>query len=584
MKGILKHTKAAALLLGGIVGLTSCISDNGVCPDSPDGNDPATPMEVNLRFTLSTTPRDTRASSANHDKETEQAGTSAENFIDLDQLQMMLFDGQQRFLQNLHPVGTPVKNNDGSYDVVVNIKDKYFMDNIKSPGIPFYILALANGPSMGSPWLNAFREETTIEDLCRQMQSTTMTVKPDTYKLLKAGEPDPTFTPQYIPMSGIQYYSVPGNDLAGSTEDNPYVLTQDLNLLRAMAKIEIIDKINYTGRFTDALAESPDRIDKVSIAGHVDMGNLLPLYDQWKGTGITMATQQLTAPCLPADAGYVNPPLFDKDYNKIVGSISDNMLLNFERTAPRAEDNAPVFTCYVYEFQNPATGTSINVTQPPYFNISVKGKQTGGGGSQVYPLRLALYTDGEATDNDYLTELVRNHIYRYEITGIENFKALVTLTVSDWNQVVTNWEYSENIGIANNGSISWIDGTYDYLDQSAASVTLKQNLEAAKCSFTIAQPVNATWRAVFVPIGDTPIDAFAFRLADGSTASSVEGTIDGSQANLEIVPTNAAPPHNYSARLQVIVTLADGRSMNADVCNGQYGQNKFFTIRQNAQL
>lgn len=574
-----------------ITGISSCINDNGDCPDPDNGNEVKSKADIYLSLTLSTNVGGTRA---DHSSEVEQQGTVAENFINLDDLQLLLFDADREFLQNLRPETNPVLNGDGSYDIELHIQDKYFMDNITSPGIRFYILALANSRSMGAPWLTAFRKGapgpdgtqlahgTTIEELCRQMQSTVMTVKPETYKLLEAGNANVTFTPQYMPMSGIQVFNVSSSDLTSTEKGNPFQLLQPLRLLRALAKIEVVDKINYTGQFTDALAALPERIDKIELAGYVNSGNLLPLYSQWYGTGYPgngypLTTNQLTSPCLPTNASYTNPPTYNRIYSDIDWPQNrNNLILDFERSGSRSGDNAPVFSCYVYEFLNPATGTSINVTQPPYLNITVKGG--GASSSLIYTMRLATFTDGESNESSYLTELVRNHIYRYEITALETFKANLTLTVMDWDQETTNWEYTDNIGIAQGGEIQWESGTYQSIDQSQASVLLKQDLSAAQCSFTISQPVNAEWHAIFVPIGDTPAEAFKF---EGASS----GTIDGNEITLKIAPNGLNQSGQvYEARLQIIVTLPDGRSMNADVCNGQYGRNTYFTIRQNYQI
>lgn len=588
-----KNILTWALCLSALAGLGSCIDDRSECPDPDDGNETVSPAEVCLKLRLTANMGGTRA---DHDSETEDAGVPAESYINLDDLQLLLFDADREFLQNLRPQGIPVRKEDGSVDMVLHIQDKYFMDNIGSGGIRFYIMALANSRSMGAPWLAAWRKGgpgpdgkplehgTTIEELCRRLQSTTMTVKPETYKLLEAGKTDVTYTPQYMPMSGIQVYRVSDAELKSSGEDNPFELADPLSLLRALAKIEVVDKINYTGNFTPALENLPERIQKIELAGYVNSGNLLPLYSQWQGTGTgyPVYTQQLTSPCIPEHALFMNPPAFDRDYNKIEG-WNGNMLLDFERSGSRAIDNAPVYSCYVYEFLNPAPGTTVNVTQPPYLNITVKGSGDGSA-SKIYTMRLASYTDGETTDADYLTELVRNHIYRYEITALENFKANLTLTVMDWEAKTIEWQYTENVGVDQAGAIRWTYGTYLSMNQDDAYVILKDDLSAAQCYFTISQPINAEWRAMFVPIGDTPADAFLFQTADGKV-SSTSGTIDGNRITLNIVPKDVnISGQQYQARLQIIVTLPSGTSMNADVCAGRYGENKYFTVRQNFQL
>ena len=580
----LKNNINAAVCLIAMWASVSCVNESEPCPDvSHDADNPA---EVTCRLTVVTKNIGSRA---DHTNETEEPGVSPESYIDFDDLQLMLFNTGRFFVQYLTPQNI-VDNGDGSYDIDLHIQDHDFMSLVNGQdNIRFYILALANGRSLGSPWLNAFpagapdadgsirAEGTPLTSLMNTAQSTTMTVLPETYRLLGAGSPDVTFTPQYMPMSGIQTFNVPTASLKASTADSPFDLEGQLSLLRALAKIEIVDHINYLGSFDESLKDSPDRIDKIELAGYVNKGNLLPSYASWQtSTGsINLATSQLTSPWLPENASYINPPIFNEDFNNIVGWTSNDRL-QFVRSGETA-DGAPVYSCYVYEYLNPAPGTSVNVTQPPYLCVTLND-------TRVYTMRLATYADGESTDTDYLTELVRNHIYRYQINSVTDFRANLTLDVLDWDSETTTWMYSDNIGIAEGGEIEWTPGTYQMLDQSAASVLLKQDMSPAQCKFTIATPTDAMWRAIFIPIGDTPSDAFAFRLADGSTSDFAEGELNGNEVTLEIIPTDATPQFAYSARLQIIVTLGDGRSMNADVLNGAYGDYKFFTIKQNPQL
>lgn len=562
----------------------SCVNESEPCPE--DISKTETPADVSCRLTISTKAGGTRA---DHDNETDEPGIDPENYIDIDDLQLMLFSEGRNFIQYLIPEKI-YKNSDGSYDLDIRIQDYHFMTIVNSLKdtdiIRFYILALANGCSLGSPWLNAFPAGspnpdgtfrvtgTPLRDLMGAAQSTTMTVTPVTSRLLGAGKEGIDFQPQYMPMSGIQTFEIRKAALKATTPEQPFDLDRDLRLLRALAKIEVIDHINYIGQFNNTIASSPDRINRIELAGYVNKGNLLPSYTAWQGGTNLWSTDQLTSPWLPKNAIYNNPPAFNEIYSNITG-WNENMRLDFERDGSAA-DGAPIYSCYVYEYLNPADGTNVTVSQPPYLCVTL-------GDNRVFTMRLAAYDDGEATED--LTELVRNHIYRYQINSVTDFKANLTLRVIDWDAETTVWDYNDNIGIAEGSEIDWTPNTYQSINAAEASVLLKQDMSPAQCKFTIAQPTNATWRAVFLPIAPTPPGAFAFRLSDGSTADYAEGILDGKEITLDIVPTDAAPPFNYSARLQIIVTLGDGRSMNADVLQGRYGDgNKFFTIKQNSQL
>ena len=63
----------------------------------------------------------------------------------------------------------------------------------------------------------------------------------------------------------------------------------------------------------------------------------------------------------------------------------------------------------------------VPATQQPYFRVTIRGHSENGVvvvEPMVLPVRMAKYINGTATSADNFPQLLRNHIYRFEISGI----------------------------------------------------------------------------------------------------------------------------------------------------------------------
>lgn len=393
------------------VSLVSCVGDsNKLCPDEPDPD--VRPVGVSMRFDISSG-RGSVSRAA--DIEGEMPGTSAEDDIDTRKMQFLLFDNEQRFLQNLTPEVTAEKES-GRYTALVTFKEPY-IEQATSGNVTFYIMALANGSYMGASWAGATREITTIADLCAARQNTVLTVKPNFFNLTNSGPYS-----QKFPMAGLQHFTVSVEALKASTYEKPVDLSAGtsgrmLNMLRALAKIEVIDKVNYEGDYEEKYENEPWRIDKAELVGYTASGNQLPLYSQWSRNVDRPETQQVVASSVPAGARYIEPPVFSADNDDLVNFVNGNMLTDmfydYEATIARA-DKAPVNSVYIYEFSNPSTESAT--VQSPFVRITTLGDPNSPGSSVVLPFRLGEYEDGKCVSE--LNEILRNHIYRYEVTQI----------------------------------------------------------------------------------------------------------------------------------------------------------------------
>ena len=118
-----------------------------------------------------------------------------------------------------------------------------------------------------------------------------------------------------------------------------------------------------------------------------------------------------------------------------------------------------------------------------------------------------------------------------------------------------------------------------------AQAVFRNDKADIKAQFTLAEPVNATWRAVFI-YEKGKLGAFRFVDKDGNEVETISGEIDGTTPASLIIRTKDTPREDDNvARLQIIVTMADGRTVTANVLTGgNYGKNTYFTIIQNRQL
>ncbi len=358
----------------------------------------------------------------------DQIGTIPENYLDVNDVRMLLFDKDQNFLSDFTPkASVVVRNADFTiYDVRAKLDDPYFVDKINENGtepIEFYILVLANYSNWGIS-LPPLQTGLAMTDMFAS--ATTMTILPDSEKLLNAVT-DPE-NRQLFPMAGLQRFSINGINLLGTTESTPFNISnatdgKEVNLLRSLTKIEVIDKVNIGDNevFTEDDKDNPLRIEKVELDGYMTRGTLIPEMGQWNRNA-TFETQQVIAPTVPNLAEYMLPPVLNiNDPNNPFGpnngftGYNVNLVYD-ERATMLREDKCPVYSGYVFEYSQAAL-VGVDTTQQPYMRVTTKGSDSEEEPmeSLLLPLRLADYSENPPVNVPFL---LRNHIYRYEIVGI----------------------------------------------------------------------------------------------------------------------------------------------------------------------
>ena len=233
---------------------------------------------------------------------------------------------------------------------------------------------------------------------------------------------------EYIPMAGLQQFTLPqgafngNNGPEGFVELSPENGNKDINMLRALAKIEVIDQIDLTDNLANAPAGRVS-VEKVELLGYCATGTVLPAYGQWNRNGV-LETQQVEAPTMASSLAYRAP---NSDY---LATNQNNALIDFhqDKNATKSrEDGCQVFSVYTTEYSLAAIGDAVR----PYVRVTVQDPNGGNQGSRLYQLRLANYAGGTAEDD--IDFLLRNHIYRYEITSVSS-SIQVGYTVCPWDE------------------------------------------------------------------------------------------------------------------------------------------------------
>lgn len=574
------YKSISSLLIALMLPLVGCINDDSPCDN---GVDKADRDEMAIEFSLVTsnpTKGGTRALIA--PTGTAQDGSLAENYLDLDNLTFLLFDDKQELLQVISPYVEPEDRNSYiKYRVTAFISDHYFL-HATTEQLTFTIVVLGNYQDL-SPQRFGFAKGMKLADLFDQ-------TKVGTFAMPIRNNWDNSWIPSilpgengqqrgFIPMAGMQTFTVDVSDLQKSNSGNPLVLStdengKDINMLRALAKIEIVDKIGFING-TQPDIDNRSWVEKAELIGHSTRGSIFPTLEQWNRAGNPFETQYVRTVSIPSDNTYLGAQPTN-DFSTDNAAANANFFLDAAASALRENDHCRVLSCYLTEYDPANRGTAY----PMWMRLTVHGPGTANGSSTLYRLEPAPYVDNTPGT---LLPILRNNIYRYEITGIGTELDL-TLIVDDWDLHETNWEFSDNPGMTDDGYLEWVANPDISITESNAEVVIG-NGATLTGTFNFDEPKGGTWTASFAVEGETERDAFMFVDADGNHVETISGTIDGNEDTIRII-TNMSPT-NFTRRARLIftVTTFDGRTISADVLDdARYGRNTYFTIVQNASL
>lgn len=542
--------------------LTSCINDDAQCPAEGDGEE-----QITLEFTVVTRDLAGHGTRALPIPENFQNGTSAENYLDLQNTVFMLFDESQTLIKVFIPEVTPEDEQYAKYSVRAFMSPQEFhtlTDN--KTEVTFYIAVVGNYSRL-NPQNAAYHIGQKLDDIFDPEKVGTFAMPISNNNALNAWIPSiypvDNQLAGHIPMAGIQTFTIPVEALAASTVDHPLDLSgnngeKDINMLRALAKIEVID--NISSIMADATG-AISSIKKVELVGYNTRGSLFPTSGQWNLQGSPYETQYVTEVSIPNDNEYK----WARPENNLTVEGENSPLVNFFPSTN--EEGKNVFTCYLTEY-TPVAETPI------WIRITLQN----GTSSTLHRLDLAPYT-GNVPGT--AMHILRNNIYRYSITGLSPELAL-TLNVEPWNVASTEWSFEQTPAMTTDGFMEWTGGniTTETAEVLYSGTTLSG-------TFAFDQPRGgSTWHANLIPANEyTQNDSFFFVDEEGNKMTELpSGVINGTPATIRIAATTNTTEYKRAAQLVFTVHTFDGRTITATVLDpATYGTNQYFTITQNAQ-
>lgn len=373
---------AATAWLGLALAPAGCSKSDAPAPDEG--------REVTLSFRIATQLPPTRAEIV-----ATEEGLADENWVDVDDARFLLFTQGGALLQELRPTLDQEAADYATYTVKATIREPYFDYAVDNGSVRFRIMVLANWPQEA---LNAIAGCTTESEIEAKAATWTM---PSAAWMPEAGT-------RGIPMYGLKEFTVTTDALRQSDENSPADLTSEINLLRALAKLEVIDNIQ-----TKNDAGYP-RIQSVTLlqGSYYTLARLIP--DGFRD-GV-----QVTAPTLPAAH---------------VPATADRALAERNYTTGQTPAGGTArdytfkgWTTYLPEMQfNTNDALQVVVENDPAY----VGK-TGTDGAKI-PATYTVTIPMPDADGVWDGQFLRNHIYRLEVVSAgSNMTMQYTYTICPW--------------------------------------------------------------------------------------------------------------------------------------------------------
>ena len=370
-----------------------------------------------------------------------------------------------------------------------------------------------------------------------------------------------------IPMVGVSDDITPNDDV--------YELDQNINMLRALAKIEIVDAVP---------GDMGARISDVTLSKYNTKGRFVP--DVTKNPAWNVEGTQVVEASLPLGLTQCGGTGLKFNERKAQVKLADN----------KTEAVRSIFEAYIPEMDL----RNFSETERPVINITAGGKD--------YTVQLARYEgkkDPEVgSEYDYL---LRNHIYRYRIVGI-GIDADLTLLIDtpEWDvDDDQEWTY-EDANPTFVETLKWVDykgDDWNYWDYETDDVNdLKRILiigdtdeSAAYGTFTMTAPKEnnpGTWILSVISDDDTLNDHFKVEVkVDGEWVSQGEkgdtytSDITGNKISFRIIASGQnSSATDYTARVVLTVKTFDDRIVNVKLTDNNETDPKkdkyYYSVKQ----
>lgn len=312
-------------------------------------------------------------------------------------------------------------------------------------------------------------------------------------EFLTSALPTTTKEKHYLPMWGV-------NSFTFSTSG--CIQIDQIPLLKAVAKARV--------RLSSKMTGQGHKLQNLQLHTYNERGSVLPLnYKKaTKTTDLTLSSETF----LPVENA----------------QKEDSIALHAE---PSATDDSWII--YFPEFANTSSA-------PTFLSLELVNDNNKDAKGNYLPQRYTIDFKDYSSDAQ-IEQLVRNHFYDFEITGL-HYGLTLRLDVKSWDTIPQAWDFTDQISASE--EIVWSG----YKERVADTLTLTGETLGL---FTLSSPKGATWLASL-----TPSTYFTF-------ASAATGEVDGEQDTLRIVPRGGdGLPHD--ATLTLYVRQKDGTSSRVE--------------------
>lgn len=417
---------------------SGCIAESGDCPDDISEQDITVSLVIEGGL-----PSQTRA-----DEFTEEQGTLAESYINIDDLYVLAFeigegkdvaDGDSE-LKDI--IWSPVAAQRLPESVISSNGTQVLLRTFLSSqdydtSTPFSIVTIANTENWLADSDTGFSLTTKKEadaDGTKTKQATKLSELQKVLSYTKAigesasGVANTSWVPDNAASSGIPLFGIKRTTLAGynnkfHSSANPYPLGT-IWMLRTLAKVEI-----YVADGVNKAIESAN----VIVGGWNTDLHLIPFQNANPADLNRMEGYSTSDSSNYGSTGQVTlAPDFTNTNFTPSSSTSPLAMTQTTRVIDGVEKQ--VFVAYLPEYTLTGTFTGGEVAR----NDIIRVKFTDNG--QEYPLAIAPYTDGNPGNQDvaHWQYLLRNHIYRFAITGVLDDKVQLIVKLMPWTAMDVN--------------------------------------------------------------------------------------------------------------------------------------------------
>ena len=173
-----------------------------------------------------------------------------------------------------------------------------------------------------------------------------------------------------------------------------------------------------------------------------------------------------------------------------------------------------------------------------------------------------------------MPQIKRNTWYKVLARITAGGQMTLTFVVQPWNLIEESWDFTDQISV--DKRFEWTGGSRE-TDAELGKEIISTKTTNLTCSFNIATPTDATWKAEFIPVSGDP-KAFKFVTQNG-LEDSVTGTV-GTAANLIIQPRVTNVNQENEVKLRITVITKDGLTIFAKALMPENAVADEFTIIQ----